>query len=82
MSGAGATIFAAVISAPFRVSYWDVGVLILSGAVQQTLGLLFVLGSAQFLPPAEIGLLAMLEVVLGPLWVWVVLGAIDYDQGT
>ena len=74
VSGAGATIFAAVISAPFRVSYWDVGVLILSGAVQQTLGLLFVLGSAQFLPPAEIGLLAMLEVVLGPLWVWVVLG--------
>ena len=74
LSGAGASILAAVISAPLEVADWDIAILILSGALQQTLGLIFVLNSAKFLFPAEIGLLAMLEVVLGPLWVWLALG--------
>jgi drug/metabolite transporter (DMT)-like permease len=74
LSGAGASIFAAVISAPLEVGDRDIAILIVSGALQQTLGLIFVLYSAKFLPPVEIGLLAMLEVVLGPLWVWLALG--------
>ncbi len=40
------------------------------GVFQMGLGLALLTIGARLLPPAEVALLALLEVVLGPLWVW------------
>ena len=60
--------------APFadtgRVSAADIGYLIALGAGQMAAGLaLFTIG-ARLVPAAEAALIGLLEVVLGPLWVW------------
>ena len=40
------------------------------GVFQMGLGLALLTVGARLLPPAEVALLSLLEVVLGPLWVW------------
>lgn len=40
------------------------------GVFQMGLGLALLTVAARLLPPAEVALLSLLEVVLGPLWVW------------
>jgi drug/metabolite transporter, DME family len=53
---------------------WDVGVTILMGVFQLGLGLtLYTIGS-KVVPAAELTLLSMTEVLLGPFWVWAFLG--------
>jgi drug/metabolite transporter (DMT)-like permease len=42
----------------------------LLGVFQMGLGLALLTVGARLLPPAEVALLSLLEVVLGPLWVW------------
>ncbi len=52
----------------------DVGLSVCLGVVQLGLGLsLYTIGS-RHVPAAELALLAMTEVVLGPFWVWLFLG--------
>ena len=51
----------------------DIGIIIMAGAVILGVGMtLFTLGS-RVVPAAEATLLTMLEVILGPVWVWLVL---------
>jgi len=58
----------------FQISIRDIGILALLGTCQLGLGFcLFVTGS-RHLPPAQSGLIMLLETVLGPLWVWIFLG--------
>jgi drug/metabolite transporter (DMT)-like permease len=58
---------------PDQVGGRDLGLLILLGSVQMGIGLaLFTIG-ARLIPAAEVALITLLEVVLGPLWVWLVL---------
>lgn len=40
------------------------------GTFQMGIGLTFLMFGARLLPPAEVALLSLLELVLGPLWVW------------
>jgi drug/metabolite transporter (DMT)-like permease len=47
---------------------WEIFVAL--GVFQMALGLAFLTIGARLLPPAEVALLSLLEVVLGPLWVW------------
>lgn len=54
-----------------RLDGHDVGVLFLLGAFQMGLGLALLTAGARHLPAAEVALITLLEVVLGPLWVWV-----------
>jgi drug/metabolite transporter (DMT)-like permease len=51
----------------------DVGFLLLLGVGQMGLGLAFLTAGARLIPPAEVALITLLEVVLGPLWVWIAL---------
>lgn len=44
------------------------------GVFQMALGLGLLTVGARLLPPAEVALLSLLEIVLGPLWVWLVYG--------
>jgi drug/metabolite transporter (DMT)-like permease len=56
------------------VSAYDLALACGLGLVQLGLGMtLFTYGS-KTVPAAELALLAMTEVVLGPVWVWLVLG--------
>ena len=48
----------------------DWTIFIALGVFQMGLGLALLTIGARLLPPAEVALLTLLEVVLGPLWVW------------
>lgn len=53
---------------------WDIGVALAIGAIVVALGMvMFTLGS-KVVPAAELTLLSLVEVLLGPLWVWLLLG--------
>ena len=45
----------------------------LLGVTQIGLGLAFLTMAARLIPAAEVALISLLEVVLGPLWVWLAL---------
>jgi drug/metabolite transporter (DMT)-like permease len=52
----------------------DLGLLALLGVGQMGLGLAFLTVGARLIPAAEAALITLLEVVLGPLWVWIAYG--------
>ena len=68
-------VFAA--SAPFAhpgtVGARDLGLLVALGVGQIGLGLVFLTIGGRLIPAAEVALITLLEVVLGPLWVWIFL---------
>jgi drug/metabolite transporter (DMT)-like permease len=51
----------------------DLAVLMALGAGQIGLGLIFLTLGARLIPAAQVGLITLLEVALGPLWVWLAL---------
>jgi drug/metabolite transporter (DMT)-like permease len=59
---------------PSTVTRHDLVFLVLLGAGQVGLGLAFLTVGARLIPAAEVALITLLEIVLGPLWVWIVLG--------
>jgi drug/metabolite transporter (DMT)-like permease len=63
-----------VVVAPFAsfgsVTSTDWGLFFALGTFQMGVGLALLTVGARLLPPAEVALLSLLEVVLGPLWVW------------
>jgi drug/metabolite transporter (DMT)-like permease len=63
---------AAPFARPAEIGGNDLGLLILLGFCQIGLGLALMTVGARLIPAAEVALLTLFEVVLGPLWVWVV----------
>ena len=67
-----------VVAAPFahpsELDSKDVALLAGLGIGQIGLGLIFVTIGARLIPAAEVALITLLEVVLGPLWVWIARG--------
>ena len=65
------------VSAPFArpgtVGVHDLGLIVLLGVTQIGLGLAFLTMGARLIPATEVALISLLEVVLGPLWVWLAL---------
>lgn len=57
---------------PATVAQRDLGVLVLLGVGQMALGLALFTAGARLIPASEAALISLLEVVLGPLWVWIV----------
>ena len=64
---------AAPFADPGSVSDRDLALLVLLGVGQMGLGLAFITVGARLIPAAEVALITLLEVVLGPLWVWIAL---------
>jgi drug/metabolite transporter (DMT)-like permease len=66
-----------VVAAPFAdpgsVGRADLALLIGLGVGQIGLGLIFLTIGARLIPAAEVALITLLEIVLGPLWVWLAL---------
>lgn len=52
----------------------DILVLMAFGVTNTALAYYFILRGARLIPAAEVGLISTLDVVLGPLWVWLVFG--------
>ncbi len=52
----------------------DVFWLALFGAGQIGLGMILLTVGARLIPAAQVALISLLEVVLGPLWVWLAVG--------
>ena len=61
-------------SSPSSASAGDLQLLAVFGAVQLGGGLLLFTAGARLIPVAEASLIAVLESVLGPVWVWLALG--------
>jgi drug/metabolite transporter (DMT)-like permease len=59
---------------PSEIGGADTVWLALLGAGQIGLGLVLLTIGARLIPAAQVGLITLLEVVLGPIWVWIALG--------
>ena len=72
-------VLVVVVCAPFvtlgSVSGSDWAILAALGVGQMGLGLAFLTIGARLIPPAQVALISLLEIVLGPLWVW-----LAYDE--
>jgi drug/metabolite transporter (DMT)-like permease len=64
---------AAPFSHPASAGAHDLGLLVALGIGQIGLGLVFLTIGGRLIPAAEVALITLLEVVLGPLWVWILL---------
>ena len=66
-------VFAAPLASPGSVGGRDLILLAGLGIGQIGLGLIFLTIGARLIPAAEVALITLLEIVLGPLWVWIAL---------
>lgn len=62
------------LAAPFSVSPADMGYLMLMGIYMLPIGTALMFAGPRYIPAPEVGLLLLLESVLGPVWVWLALG--------
>ena len=67
-------LFAAPFAHPGEIGRRDLALLAALGVGQIGLGLIFLSLGARLIPAAEVALITLLEIVLGPLWVWIALG--------
>jgi drug/metabolite transporter (DMT)-like permease len=74
LAGLFSIAFAAPFALPLQVSPHDAAVLAGMGVLQLGLGCLLMTLATRHLGASEIGLFALLETILGPVWVWLGLG--------
>jgi len=63
-----------VLAGPFVATPRDIGILAFMGCVQLGTGCLLATAASRDLSATELGLLALLEPIIGPLWVWALMG--------
>ena len=61
------------------ISQHDLLLCLLMGGFQAALGFMCLTLSARYILAAEVNLLAMAEVVLGPIWVWLIIGEVPSE---
>ena len=66
-------VFVGPFAEPGSVDGRDLALMVVLGFGQMGLGLAFLTMGARLIPAAEVALITLLEVVLGPLWVWLAL---------
>ena len=59
---------------PFSVTQADMGYLLIMGVYMLPLGTALMYLGPKYIPAPEVGLMLLLESILGPVWVWLVLG--------
>ena len=62
------------LASPLAVSQADVGYLLIMGLYMLPIGTALMFLGPRYIPAPEVGLLLLLESILGPLWVWLALG--------
>ncbi len=74
LAGLFSIVAALPFALPLTASAADLGVLALMGFIQLGLGCVLMTLATRHLAAGEIGLLALLETILGPIWVWIGIG--------
>jgi drug/metabolite transporter (DMT)-like permease len=74
LAGVWSLVPAFFLAGPFAATGRDLAVLLLMGCVQLGTGCLLMTAAARELSATELGLLALLEPILGPIWVWALMG--------
>ncbi len=64
------------LATPFSISQSDMGYLLIMGLYMLPMGTALMFLGPRYIPAPEVGLLLLLESVLGPVWVWLVLGEV------
>ena len=59
---------------PFSVTQADMGFLLIMGIYMLPVGTALMYLGPKYIPAAEVGLMLLLESILGPIWVWLALG--------
>jgi DME family drug/metabolite transporter len=75
-AGVFAAIASAFMAGGVRISWHDLRLCIALGVLGLGLGLILFTWASRYVPAAELILLALTEVILGPVWVWVGMGEI------
>ena len=74
IAGVISIVVAAPLALPFTATPRDLGVLLVMGCVQLGTGCLLATAASRHLTATQLGLLALLEPILGPIWVWALMG--------
>jgi drug/metabolite transporter (DMT)-like permease len=74
LGGVFSALIALPFALPFAASAHDLAWLAGLGAFQLAVPCTMLVVASRYLPPAEVALLTLLEVVLGPLWAWLGVG--------
>ena len=74
IAGVLSAAVAIVLAPPFAATARDLGILALMGCLQLGTGCLLATAASKHLSATELGLLALLEPILGPIWVWALMG--------
>lgn len=72
LGGLVAATLALPLASPLSVTLADFGYLAISGLVVLPLGFGLLAVAPRYIPAPEVGLITLLETILGPLWVWMV----------
>jgi len=67
-----------LVTDPLNVSGRDLGLLFLLGGLVMPISLGLITIGPRYLPAPEVGLVMLLETVLGPLWVWLACAEIPH----
>ena len=73
VAGVVSLAVAGVVAPAFTATTRDLVVLAIMGSVQLGIGCLLATAASRHLRATELGLLALLEPILGPVWVWVLM---------
>jgi drug/metabolite transporter (DMT)-like permease len=74
LAGAVAALVSWPLASPLTLAPASYGWLTLMGLIQIPLATLLIMTAPRFLPSTEVSLFMLLETVLGPVWVWLMLG--------
>ncbi len=74
IAGLFSIVVALPMSWPFEATWSDIFVLAVMGVVQLGVGCLLMTMATRHLRAAEVGLITLLETILGPIWVWLGVG--------
>lgn len=74
IAGLWTLVPAFLLAGPFAATPRDILILAFMGCVQLGAGCLLATAASRSLTATEIGLLALLEPIMGPLWVWLLMG--------
>jgi len=74
IAGLWTLVPAFLLAGPFAATLRDIAILVFMGCVQLGVGCLLATAASRTLSATEIGLLALLEPIMGPLWVWLLMG--------
>jgi len=73
-SGVLTALLVLPLASPLDITRVDLGYLMIMGVYMLPIGTALMFIGPRYIPAAEVGLLLLLESILGPVWVWIALG--------